>query len=77
MQMTESNQNPVYVFDGDYANFPKTLKLLEHHTKQIKNKKMDPDTKVFLRRIYYFMLMSTYPKTNEIDWTMDWHGGNL
>jgi hypothetical protein len=70
--MAESFQKPDYVFDGNYANFPRTLKLLEHffHTKQIKNKTIDPQGKVSLRGIYYFMLMSTCPDKHDISWTM-------
>jgi hypothetical protein len=70
--MAESFQKPDYVFDGNYANFPRTLKLLEHffHTKQIKNKTIDPQGKVSLRGIYYFMLMSTCPNKHDINWHM-------
>jgi hypothetical protein len=70
--MAELFQKPDYVFDGNYANFPRTLKLLEHcfHTKQIKNKMIDPQGKVSLRCIYYFMLMSTCPDKHDINWAM-------
>jgi hypothetical protein len=70
--MAESFQKPDYVFDGNYANFQRTLKLLEHffHTKQIKNKMIDPQGKVSLRGIYYFMLMSTCPNKHDINWAM-------
>ena len=70
--MTESNQRPDHVFDGRYDNFPGTLNLLKQlfHTKQIKNKKMDPDGKVSIRGIFYFMLMSTCPEKDSMNWTM-------
>jgi hypothetical protein len=71
--MTESNQRPDYVFDGQYENFPRTLNLLKQffHTKQIKNKKIDPDGKVSIRGIFYFMLMSTCPEKDDMNWTME------
>ena len=70
--MAESFQKSDYVFDGNYANFPRTLKLLEHffHTKQIKNKTIDPQGKISIRGIYYFMLMSTCPDKHNIHWAM-------
>ncbi len=70
--MAESFQKPDYVFDGNYASFPRTLKLFEHffHTKQIQNKTIDPQGKVSLRCIYYFMLMSTCPDKHYISWNM-------
>jgi hypothetical protein len=70
--MTESNQKPDYVFDGQYENFPRTLNLLKQrfHTKQIKNKKIDSDGKVPISGIFYFMLMSTCPEKDAMNWTM-------
>ena len=70
--MAESFQKSDYVFDGNYANFPRTLKLLEHffHTKQIKNKTIDPQGKISIRGMYYFMLMSTCPDKHNMHWAM-------
>ena len=70
--MAESFQKSDYVFDGNYANFPRTLKLLEHffHTKQIKNKTIDPQGKISIRGMYYFMLMSTCPDKHNVHWAL-------
>ena len=40
------------------------------HTKQIKNKTIDPNGKVPLRGIFYFMLMSTCPDDGDVNWSM-------
>ena len=70
--MAESFQKSDYVFDGNYANFLRTLKLLEQvfHNKQIKNKTIDPQGKISLRCMYYFMLMSTCPDKHNMNWAM-------
>jgi hypothetical protein len=70
--MTESNQRPDYVFDGQYEIFPSTLNLLKQifHSKQIKNKKIEPDGKVSIRGIFHFILRSTCPEKDAMNWIM-------
>ncbi len=65
--MTDSSHKPEHVFEGDYRYFPRTKNSENNSFIQ---KKMDPNGKVSVRGIFYFILMSTCPDDDDVNWCM-------
>lgn len=66
-------QNPTYVWDGKYENFPQLEKTLENflYNTSIKFKKISPDGEINLRAIFVWMKLSNCP-AKDVDFTNGW-----